>query len=95
MTPLVAFLRKLEPTRPTRIVPNWDEDRYQRRFRVWLATRDALTTLGAGSDLRRAVAVSMAAAARRNADPADVWRHVRRFRELARGEAEQLRLPLD
>jgi hypothetical protein len=95
VTPLVAFLRKLEPTRPTRIVPNWDEDRYQQRFRTWLAVRDVLTTLGTGSDLRRAVAVSMAAATRRDADLADVWRRVRRFRELNRSVPEQLRLPLD
>ena len=46
-----------------------------------------------GSSLDRAYKVSVAAAAGHNSDPADVWRQVRRWRQLAVVGPEQLTLP--
>jgi hypothetical protein len=62
-------------------------------------TRDAgakwFTRGGAGSNLRRAIILSMVAATLHGVDIVDVWRRVRRFRGLTRSVPEQLKLPLD
>jgi hypothetical protein len=99
MISVADYLRAREPTRPGRKDyrgwRNFDEERFQRRRRIWLALRDSLLAAGPDATLRRAAIATTAAAARHGADLVVVWRRVLRFRELTRNKPEQLRLPLD
>jgi hypothetical protein len=62
------------------------------RKRAFAATKEVLTA--APTDLRQAVALTLAAAARHGAETKDVWRLVRRYRDQVHNQAEQLVLPI-
>jgi hypothetical protein len=64
------------------------------RQRTFNAVKEVLLAGGGVSDLRWAVALSLGAAPRHGAEIRDVWRHVRRYRDLVHNQAEQLKLPI-
>jgi hypothetical protein len=91
MPPTVQeFLRCIEPRQVD------SKGRYksvpESRLRTFAATKEVLTA--APTDLRHAVALTLAAAARHGAEAKDVWRHVRRYRAQTHPQAEQLQLPI-
>jgi hypothetical protein len=78
MPPTVhEYLRRIEPREVD------SQGRYKRvpepRRRAFAATKEVLTA--APTDLRLAVALTLAAAARHGAETKDVWRLVRRYRD--------------
>jgi hypothetical protein len=91
MPPAVhEYLRRIEPREVD------SKDRYTQvpepRKRAFAATKEVLTA--APTDLRLAVALTLAAAARHGAETKDVWRLVRRYRDQVHNQAEQLDLPI-
>ncbi len=64
------------------------------RQRTFAAVKEVLLAGGGAVDLRSAVSLSVAAAPRHEAEIRDVWRHVRRYRDLIHNQAEQLKLPI-
>lgn len=93
MISLADYLRKIEP----RQVDN--RGRYkpvpESRLRAFAAAREVLTNNNMGTTaLAAAVAITTPAAHKHGADIAQVWKLVRRYRELLYDHAEQLRLPL-
>jgi hypothetical protein len=64
------------------------------RQRTFAAVKEVLLAGGGDSDLRRAVALTLAAAPRHAAEVKDVWRHVHRYRDQTHNRAEQLTLPI-
>jgi hypothetical protein len=91
MPPTVhEYLRRIEPREVD------SKGRYkpvpEPRKRAFAATKEVLTA--APTDLRQAVALTLAAAARHGAETKDVWRLVRRYRDQVHNQAEQLVLPI-
>ena len=84
------YLRRIEPREVD------SKGRYkpvpESRKRTFAATKEVLTATP--TDLRHAVALTLAAAARHGAQVKDVWRHVRRYRDQDHYQAEQLKLPI-
>ena len=90
MPPTVQeYLRRIEPCEVD------SRGRYkpvpEPRKRAFVATKEVLTA--APTDLRQAVALTLAAAAH-GAEIKDVWRLVRRYRDQVHNQAEQLVLPI-
>jgi hypothetical protein len=91
MPPTVhEYLRRIEPCEVD------SRGRYKQvpepRKRAFAATKEVLTA--APTDLRLAVALTLAAAARHGAETKEVWRLVRRYRDHIHNQAEQLILPI-
>jgi hypothetical protein len=89
---VAEYLRRIEPREVDsrgrlRDVP-------ESRLRAFAAAREVLRAGGGSADYRRAVAMTVAAAARHGAEGKAVWRLVRRFREQNHNWGEQLTLPL-
>ena len=63
------------------------------RQRTFEAVKEVLLAGGADADYHRAVAATLVAASRHGAEIKDVWRHVRRCRDLIHNRYEQLTLP--
>ena len=63
------------------------------RQRTFAAVKEVLLAGGADADYQRAVAAILMAASRHGAEIKDVWRHVRRCRDLIHDRSEQLTLP--
>jgi hypothetical protein len=90
---LADYLRKIEP----RQVDN--RGRYkpvpESRLRTFAAAREVLTNNKmTTATLAAAVAITTTAAHKHGADVGQVWKLVRRYRELIHEHAEQLTLPL-
>ena len=64
------------------------------RQRTFKAVEEVLLAGGGVSDYRSAVALTLVAAPRHGAEIKDVWRHIRRCRDLIHNRAEQLQLPI-
>jgi hypothetical protein len=64
------------------------------RQRTFKAVEEVLLAGGGAADYRSAVALTLKAAPRHGAEVRDVWRHVRRYRDLIHNQAEQLKLPI-
>jgi hypothetical protein len=91
MPPTVdEYLRRIEPREVD------SKGRYkpvpEPRKRAFVATKEVLTA--APTDLRQAVALTLAASARHGAEIKDVWRHVHRYRDQVHNQAEQPVLPI-
>jgi hypothetical protein len=84
------YLRRIEPREVD------SKGRYkpvpEPRKRAFAAAKEVLTATP--TDLRHAVALTLAAAARHEAEIKDVWRHVPRYRDQIHNQAEQLKLPM-
>jgi hypothetical protein len=64
------------------------------RQRTYAAVKEVLLAGGGVADYRVAVALAVKAAPRHGAEIKAVWRHIRRYRDLSRDQAEQLKLPI-
>jgi len=64
------------------------------RQRTFAAVKEVLLSGGGVADFHSAVALSLGAAPRHGAEVKDVWRHVRRYRDLIQNQAEQLEFPI-
>ena len=64
------------------------------RQRTFKAVEEVLLAGGAEADYHRTVAAIHVAASRHGAEIKDVWRLVRRYRDLIQKQSEQLTLPL-
>jgi hypothetical protein len=63
------------------------------RQRTFKAVEEVLLAGGADANYHRAVTATLVAASRHGAQIKDVWRHVRRCRDLIHNRSEQLTLP--
>jgi hypothetical protein len=63
------------------------------RQRTFAAVQEVLLAGGANADYRRTIAAILVAASRHGAEVKDVWKHVRRYRDLIHNRSEQLTLP--
>jgi hypothetical protein len=89
------YLQRISPVYRTSY-GRWVEKKgvSESRRRTFKAVKEVLLAGGGASDLRSAVALTLAAAARHGAEVKDVWRHVRRYRNRIHNQAEQLKLPI-
>jgi hypothetical protein len=84
------YLRRINPTYRQRN-GRWVVGSESRQ-RAFNAVKEVLLGGGATGDLRQAVALTLAAATRHEAEIKAVWRLVRKYRDQNHNRAEQLKL---
>jgi hypothetical protein len=92
MPDLTEYLRRLNPVYKNHINGRWVVGSESRQ-RTFAAVQEVLLAGGGSADYRRVVAATVVAASRHGAEVKDVWRLVRRYRDLIHNQSEQLTLP--
>ena len=86
------YLRRIRPVYPNNERGAWLSATGSRQ-RTFAAVQEVLLAGGANADYHRVVTATNVAASRHRAEIKDVWRLVRRYRDLIHNRSEQLKLP--
>jgi hypothetical protein len=89
---VTEYLRRIRPVYPNNEKGAWLAATGTRQ-RTFEAVEEILLAGGGDADYHRVVAATLAAASRHRAEIKDVWKLVRRYRDLIHNKSEQLPLP--